>query len=269
MPFLACYLFQMLNSHKMIRFFAFFFLIAFVVGCSSKEQKESVRVFAASSLAAPLVELKALFERQTGTSVKLNFASSGLLAQQIAKGVPADLFLSANQKWASFLSSKNQNWQVQDRALVTNELVFACRDSTQQKVWNVGEEYPFSKTKLAMGDPATVPLGQYGKKMLKEMNWWKISQKNLLFTKDAASALKLLKEGHVECALVYQSQVKQEASLYAIGAVEQRLQPKVGYFLQNLSGKRIAEELQAFLNSSEAQKVFADFGFSRPIPDEL
>ena len=58
----------------------------------------SLTVFAAASLAQAFTEIARSFERASpGVTVYLNFAGSQQLAQQIARGAPADVFASANR----------------------------------------------------------------------------------------------------------------------------------------------------------------------------
>ena len=56
-------------------------------------------VSAAASLTNAFKEIGAAFEAaHPGTKVRLNFAASGVLLQQIAKGAPVDVFASADQE---------------------------------------------------------------------------------------------------------------------------------------------------------------------------
>ena len=63
------------------------------VGASGRE----LNVFAASSLTDALNEIAAAYEaRKPGIHIKLNYASSSILAAQILEGAQADVFASAN-----------------------------------------------------------------------------------------------------------------------------------------------------------------------------
>ena len=59
---------------------------------------QSVTVFAAASLAEAFGELGKQFEAQNpGAKLVFNFGGSQQLAEQLAQGAPADVFVSANQ----------------------------------------------------------------------------------------------------------------------------------------------------------------------------
>ncbi|HZV91845.1 MAG TPA: molybdate ABC transporter substrate-binding protein, partial [Caldimonas sp.] len=58
-----------------------------------------VTVSAAASLTNAFKEVGAAFEQaHPGVEVQLNFAASGVLLQQIARGAPVDVFASADQQ---------------------------------------------------------------------------------------------------------------------------------------------------------------------------
>ena len=66
--------------------------------CSSQVVAAELTISAAASLTNAFRELAPLFEaKHADVKVQLNFASSGSLLQQIAKGAPADVFASADQ----------------------------------------------------------------------------------------------------------------------------------------------------------------------------
>ena len=83
--------------------------------------KETILVFAAASTTNALNEIKAQFTKDTGVAVQTNYAASSTLAQQVVHGAEADLFISADAKWADCLAKKDQVVRQQD--LLGNRLV--------------------------------------------------------------------------------------------------------------------------------------------------
>src|ERR1700694_2631445 len=67
-----------------------------------------ITVAAAADLNSVLTEIAASFKKQTGTTVKHSFGSSGSLAQQIHKGPPFDLFFSADMDYPRQLADAGQ-----------------------------------------------------------------------------------------------------------------------------------------------------------------
>ena len=66
---------------------------------SANARADELVVSAAASLTNAFKAVSEAFEKQhAGTKVLLNFGASDVLMQQIAKGAPADVFASADQK---------------------------------------------------------------------------------------------------------------------------------------------------------------------------
>ena len=79
-----------------------------VAGCSQSqdEKDEKILVFAANSLIEALAEVEALFEDETGNVVTVSYGASQALAQQIAQGAPADVYISAGQEPMRYLRER-------------------------------------------------------------------------------------------------------------------------------------------------------------------
>ena len=73
--------------------------MALAVGTlASTANADEVVVFSAGSLRAPLTDIAAAFESQTGNKTRLTFGASGLLRDRIGSGEHADVFASANME---------------------------------------------------------------------------------------------------------------------------------------------------------------------------
>ena len=73
--------------------------LALFVSLASPAAADEVVVFAAASLKTALDRIATDFQTSTGHSVVISYAGSNTLAQQIIAGAPADICVSANQKW--------------------------------------------------------------------------------------------------------------------------------------------------------------------------
>ncbi len=70
---------------------------------------EKITVFAAASLTNAMQDIAAQYQQKSGVEVVSSFASSSTLARQIEAGAPADLFISADQKWMDYAVEKNSD----------------------------------------------------------------------------------------------------------------------------------------------------------------
>ena len=91
-----------------------------------------------------------------------SYASSSTLARQIENGAPADIFISADQKWMDYAQEKNLIINDTGKTLLGNELVRCRKDSKIDKV-DINKQTDWVKLldggRLAVGDPDHVPVG--------------------------------------------------------------------------------------------------------------
>ena len=74
----------------------------------SLSAQAKVTVFAAASMTDALKQIADQYQTEKpNNTVVFSFASSSTLAKQVEEGAPADLFISASNKWMKYLSDKN------------------------------------------------------------------------------------------------------------------------------------------------------------------
>ena len=95
---------------------------------SRRRPAQTVVVFAAASTTNAIGEIKQQFTQATGVQVQAGFGSSAVLAQQIANGADADVFLSADVSWADYLAKRGLVARRQN--LLGNRLVVVLPDDS-------------------------------------------------------------------------------------------------------------------------------------------
>ena len=125
-----------------------------------------VTLFAASSLTEIMEDLARGFARKTSIDVSVVPAGSGTLARQIVAGAPADIFVSANKKWISYVEKKAGFGAGVE--LFGNQLVLIAPARSLVTVANLSDlGKSLEGNRLAMGDPRYVPAGAYARQALK------------------------------------------------------------------------------------------------------
>ena len=71
-----------------------------------KQIGSELSVAAAADLSTVLKEIGDAYEKRTGVTIKLSFAASGALTQQIQNGAPFDLFFSADMDYPRYLRDR-------------------------------------------------------------------------------------------------------------------------------------------------------------------
>src|SRR5260221_10731721 len=70
-------------------------------------EDKTLTVFAAASMKNALDDIDAAYTAKTGVKVNASYAASSQLAKQIEQGAPADIFVSADNHWMGYPTSKN------------------------------------------------------------------------------------------------------------------------------------------------------------------
>jgi molybdate transport system substrate-binding protein len=91
-------------------------------------------VFAAASLRNALDEAAALYQRQSGDTIKISCAASSSLAKQIESGAPAQIFISADLDWMDYLQQRKLIQADSRKNLLGNQLVIAAPADSDVKI---------------------------------------------------------------------------------------------------------------------------------------
>src|SRR5262245_1909487 len=104
---------------------------ALLAGCGVDQQ--GLTISAAASLQNPLQELARSYEQMhPGTTIAVNFGGSGMLAQQIEQGAPADIFFSASPKPMDDLAARGLIVVDTRRDLLRNQVVLIIPSGTNE-----------------------------------------------------------------------------------------------------------------------------------------
>ena len=237
--------------------------LGFSVGASAK-----VTVFAAASMTDALQQVATDYAKQNPKNeVVFSFASSSTLAKQVEEGAPADIFVSASNKWMKYLSEKDLTVKETEKVLVGNDLVLIAPAKSAVNSVDIAKGEWINQLKdayLSVGDPAHVPAGQYAEEALTKLNLWDQVKDKLARAKDVRAALALVERGESPLGIVYATDAKVSKEVKAIGVFPQDSYKPADYPVAILKDHNNAET-QAFLKyleSPEAKKVFVDYGFS-------
>ena len=223
---------------------------------------DDLLVFAAASLADALDEVGELYEEEAGVRVLFSFGGSQALAQQIASGAPADVFVAAGRPPVDFLSTRDVVYQVED-AVVHNKLVVAVRDDSAA-IGAMSDLAGPAVGKIAMADPVLAPAGAYAREALGSLELWEALQPRLVFGADVRAALAYLESGNVDAAIVYATDATEAPGVRALEIVPPDSYAPIAYPAAVVSGsenRNAAVEFLRFLKSDAARRIFERHGF--------
>lgn len=242
-------------------------MLALCLGLSATASAK-VTVFAAASMTDALQQIADQYQKEKpDDQVVFSFASSSTLAKQIEEGAPADLFVSASNKWMKYLSDKNLTVKETEKVLVGNELVLIAPANSAANTVDLAKGEWIGGLKdsyLSVGDPAHVPAGQYAEEALTKLNLWDQVKDKLARAKDVRGALALVERAEAPYGIVYSTDAKVSKAVKTVAVFPQDSYKAVEYPVAILQEHDNAET-RAFLNylqSDAAKKVFVEYGFS-------
>jgi len=117
---------------------------------------------------------------------------------------------------------------------------------------------------VALGDPASVPAGQYGKQTLVALHLWEKVSGKLVLGKDVRQVLSYVETGNADAGLVYATDAQSSTKVRVAETVPDGLHDAIVYPMAVVKGTRNEQAARAFaeyLRSAEAAAVFTKYGF--------
>ena len=134
---------------------------------------QSVNLAAAASLKNVFDEkLIPMFEKKyNGVKVTPTYASSGDLQTQIENGLKADVFMSAANKQMNALADKGIVDNKTNLQFLENKVVLIVPKDSNSNISSF-DDLKNVKGNIAIGDPKSVPAGQYAQEVLNNTGIW-------------------------------------------------------------------------------------------------
>ena len=228
----------------------------------------TLSISAAASLKDALADAENAYAKgQAHLEFSNNFGSSGTLAMQIDQGAPADVFLSAAAKPMDDLEAKGLIVAGTRRNLLRNSLVLiAPLDSELHDFQGLAGS---SVRTIALGDPASVPAGQYGRQTLASLHLLEKLNAKLVLAKDVRQVLTYVETGNADAGLVYATDAHISSKVRVVATAPDSTHDPIVYPVAVIKGGRnepAARSFVEFLGSPTAKAVFVKRGFTIAAP---
>lgn len=226
---------------------------------------QSLTVSAAASLTDAFKVLAPRFEAsRPGVSLRMNFAASGVLLQQIAQGAPVDVFASADQDTMDRAAAQKLIAPDTRRDFAANALVLVTPPDSRVK--SVADLAHPDVRRIAVGKVASVPVGRYTQQALEAARLWAPLQPKLVFADNVRQVLDYVARGEADAGFVYRTDAELVRERLRVAQTVEGHAP-VTYPAAATADSRqpaLARALLDYLVSAEAQAVLARHGFARP-----
>jgi molybdate transport system substrate-binding protein len=224
-----------------------------------------VTVFAASSASDCLNAIARTYEAARKVTVRLNLASSSVLARQIDQGARCDVFLSADIEWMDYLAQRTNIQAATRQNLLGNRLVIVTPANRPLAV-KMDRSFDLPKSfagRLAVGDPDHVPAGKYAKEALQNMGWWDGLKDRLAPAENVRAALLLVERGETDAGIVYATDARASKAVTVAAEFPEDSHKPIRYPAALCVGA--GAEARAFLDyltGKEAAAVWTAAGFA-------
>jgi molybdate transport system substrate-binding protein len=203
-----------------------------------------------------------------GVTLRYNFGASGDLQKQIEAGAPIDVFLSAAQRQMNELEKQGLIVAASRRAFARNLLTVIKPSDSKVDIARAADLLEARVGRVAIGNPRTVPAGQYAEESLRALGLWERLQPKLVFAENVRQVLDYVARGEVEAGFVYTT----DAATRAQGVKETFRPSEDSYRPVVYPGAVVTASRQptlgrAFLDllgGAQGRAVLTRFGFQPP-----
>ena len=230
--------------------------------------QDKITVFAAASLTNAMQDIATAYKKEKNVEVVSSLASSSTLARQIEAGAPADLFISADQKWMDYAVEKKSIDTATRATLLGNSLVVVAPKSSAQGDITINAQIDWTPLlnggRLAVGDPDHVPAGIYMKEALQKLGAWDTLSGKLAPAEDVRGALALVERSEAPLGVVYGSDAVASKGVKVVGTFPEDSHKKVEYPMAIIDGHKNADvsAFYDYLKGPEASEIFKRYGFT-------
>jgi molybdate transport system substrate-binding protein len=224
----------------------------------------NLTVSAAASLKDSMDEIEKIYTKENpNVKITYDFGASGTLQQQIEQGAPVDVFISAATKQMNELKNKGLLVNNTDKNLLENSLVLIVpKDSSTVK--DFSDLATDKVKKVALGEPKTVPAGQYANEVLTYFKILDKVQPKTVLGNDVREVLTWVETGNADAGIVYATDAKISNKVKVVATASENSHKPVLYPVAAIKDSKNIEavkEFIQFLSGDKAKAIFEKYGF--------
>jgi molybdate transport system substrate-binding protein len=204
-------------------------------------------------------------EKYPGVKVTPTYASSGDLQTQIENGLETDVFMSASNKQMNALADEDLIDNDTNLQFLENKVVLIAPADSTTNITSF-EDLKDVQGTIAIGDPESVPAGQYAKEGLSSLGIWDALESKFSLGTDVTAVLNQVGQGSAEYGIVYATDAKSTDDVKVLCELpDDALSGPVIYPVAQIKDAKDADaasEFMKFLQTDEAKDVFTEYGFT-------
>lgn len=148
--------------------------------------------------------------------------------------------------------------------LLKNQLVLVVPSDSKTSITTITQLTDKAFKKVAVGQPESVPAGQYAQQSLTAKKVWDALQSKLVFAKDVRQVLSYVETGNADAGFVYKTDAltsKKVKIALTVGAhVHKAINYPVG-IVKDSTHQAEAKAFYDYVQTTAADAVFTSYGF--------
>ncbi len=244
---------------QIIRIIALLLSLASVATVAAAE----VKVAVASNFVAPLKQLAAEFQQQTGHRLQISSGATGKLYAQISHGAPFEVFLAADAQAPR---------QLVDNNLARKDTLFTYA-SGRLVLWTTSGNTPDQNTlkssplnKLALANPSVAPYGRAAVEYLQAQGLYAGLKSKLVYGENIAQAQQFVASGNAQFGLIAAALVMRDGQFtlgrgWLIPAEYHQPIRQDAVLLKVGQHNAAAKAFLKYLKSAPAQRIIRRYGY--------
>jgi molybdate transport system substrate-binding protein len=223
----------------------------------------TLTVAAASDLTNLEPSLASAFRKyEPKVEVRFVTAASAMLRQQIDRGAPYDVFLSANADYVDKLASSRKLIPESVKSYATGRVGLLWRDKKHHNINDLTQSWVRF---VALPNPKLAPYGVAAQQALEHAGIWKLVQPKVVYGENVRQTLQLFESGNADAVLTSDS-LLQAKNPDLIPPDWHRPIVQKGGIVAASTNQAAARKFLDFVLSPAGQAVFAQFGFGALTP---
>ncbi len=242
-------------------------ILLFLLGtqfCAGQE----ITIAAAADLQFAMQDISAQFQKQTGSSVKITYGSSGNFYQQLQNGAPFDMFFSANVDYARKLDAAGLAESGSLYPYATGKIVLWVPNESKIDVSKgLSSLLDPSAKKVAIANPEHAPYGQAAVAALRKEGLYDKVSGRLVLGENISQAATFVASGAADAgivalALAVSPNMKDKGRYVEIPADEYPPIEQACVILKSAKDKETARKFLEFIKTPQVKDIFRGYGFA-------
>lgn len=222
-------------------------------------------VFAAADLGPAFKQIVPQFERKTRSAVTLVLGSTGMLAQQIRNGAPADVFFAANESFVTDLAKENLTLRQTHALYARGRIATVALEASPIRIDTLTDLADARVRRISIANPQHAPYGLAARQALESAGLWKTVEAKLVFGENVQQAVQFVRSGSADAGIVARSVVTGDDLQWKL--VDDRLHKpldQMAVVLARTKQPGAAMSFIQFVNGVQGRFVLRQFGFLMP-----